>query len=190
MAPVSKLNGVTTRSMRLDVQLDAVGNARNALAVTWQNRIDTGDGAAYRALPVDGALHILGMYFRALVPQRSRVEAVSGGGAVPVTDPAVVEDEAGRMAIGTYLKIPPGQTSLAYTWTSPYAAIVDTTGGSYRLTIQAQPGMFPGQLTLTIRVPDGNRITAASPGLTVSGASATTTVTFDRDIVVGVEYGP
>ena len=190
VAPVSKLNGVTTRSMRLDVQLDAVGNARNALAVTWQNRIDTGDGAAYRALPVDGALHILGMYFRALVPQRSRVEAVSGGGAVPVTDPAVVEDEAGRMAIGTYLKIPPGQTSLAYTWTSPYAAIVDTTGGSYRLTIQAQPGMFPGQLTLTIRVPDGNRITAASPGLTVSGASATTTVTFDRDIVVGVEYGP
>jgi len=56
-----------------------------------------------------------------------------------VTDPAVVEDEAGRMAIGTYLKIPPGSASLNYTWTSPYAASTDATGGTYELTIQAQP---------------------------------------------------
>jgi hypothetical protein len=49
--------------------------------------------------------------------------------------------------------------------------------------------MLPGPLTLTIRVPDGYRITAASPGLTVSGAMATMAVTFDRDIVIGVEYG-
>ena len=129
------------------------------------------------------------MYFRLLVPERSRIEAVSGGGLAPVTDPAVVEDEAGRMAIGTYLQVPPGQTSLAYTWTSPYAASVDPTGGTYRLTIQAQPGMLPGPLDLTIRVPDGYRITAASPGLTVSGATATMTTTFDRDIVIGVMYG-
>src|SRR5664280_1859080 len=94
---------------------------------------------------------ILGMYFRLLVPERSRIEAVSGGGLAPVTDPAIVEDEAGRMAIGTYLQVPPGLTSLAYTWTSPYAASVDATGGTYRLTIQAQPGMLPGPLTLTIR---------------------------------------
>ncbi len=85
-----------------------------------------------------------------------------------MTNPAVVEDEAGRTAIGTYLKVPPGQTSLRYTWTSPYAA--DATSGTYRLTIQAQPGMLPGPLTLTIRAPDGNRITAASPELAVSGA--------------------
>src|SRR5664280_3684999 len=132
---------------------------------------------------------ILGMYFRLLVPERSRIEAVSGGGLVSVTDPAIVEDEAGRMAIGTYLKVPPGQTSLRYDWTGPYAADVGATGGTYRLTIQAQPGMLPGPLTLTIRVPDGFRITAASPELAVSDATATMTVTFDRDIVVGVEYG-
>ena len=189
VSPVSKVNAVTTRSLSLDVQLDAVGNARDALAATWLNRIDTADGALYRALPVDGKLHVLGMYFRALVPERSRIEAVAGGGLAPVTDPAVVEDEAGRMAIGTYVQVPPGQTSLAYTWTSPYAASVDPTGGTYRLTIQAQPGMLPGPLDLTIRVPDGYRITAASPGLTVSGATATMTTTFDRDIVIGVMYG-
>jgi hypothetical protein len=99
-----------------------------------------------------------------------------------------VEDEAGRMAIGTYLKVPPGQTGLAYTWTSPYAASVNATGGTYRLTIQKQPGSLPEPLTLTIRVPDGYRITAASPELTVAGAVATLAGTFDRDIVVGVQY--
>jgi hypothetical protein len=107
-----------------------------------------------------------------------------------VNAPAVVEDEAGRMAIGTYLKIPPGQTSLRYTWTSPYAAKADATGGTYRLTIQAQPGMLPGPLSVTIQAPDGYRITAASPELAVAGAIATLAITFDRDIVLGVEYAP
>jgi len=189
VAPATKLNAWTTRAMDLAVQIDGVGNARNTLAVTWENRVDTSDGAPYRAMTNVGG-RILGMYFRLLVPERSRVEAVSGGGLAPVTDPAVVEDEAGRTAIGTYLKIPPGQTSLRYIWTSPYAASADATGGTYRITIQAQPGMLPGPLTLTIRVPDGYRITGASPGLTVSGAMATLTTTFDRDIVVGLQYGP
>jgi hypothetical protein len=171
------------------VQIDAVGNARDTLNVTWDNRIEAPEWDPYRAMVNVGG-HILGMYFRLLIPQRSRVEAVSGGGLAPVTDPAVVEDEAGRTAIGTYLKIPPGSASLQYSWTSPYAANTDAPGGTYRLTIQAQPGLLPGPLTVTIRVPDGHRITAASPGLTVSGAVATLTTTFDRDIVVGVQYKP
>jgi hypothetical protein len=187
VAPATKLNAWTARTMDLAVQIDAVGNARNTLAVTWENRVDTPDGASYRAMTNVGDL-ILGMYFRLMVPERSRVETVSAGGLAPVTNPAVVEDEAGRLAIGTYLKIPPGATSLTYVWTSPYAASADAAGGTYRLTIQAQPGMLPGPLALTIRVPDGYRITAASPGLTVSGGVATVTVTFDRDIVIGVQY--
>ena len=84
--------------------------------------------------------------------------------------------------------MPPGETSLRYAWTSPYAA--DATAGTYRLTIQAQPGMLPGPLTLTIRVPEGLRIRAASPGLAVNEDTGTLTTTFDRDIVVGVQYGP
>jgi Protein of unknown function (DUF4012) len=187
VAPPTKLNAWTTTAIDISVQIDAVGNARNTLAVTWQNRVDMPDAASYRAMTNVGG-HILGMYFRLLVPQRSRIEAVSGGSLAPVTDPAVVEDEAGRMAIGTYLKIPPGQTRLQNTWTSPYAADVTTTGGTYRLTIQKQPGALRGRLSITIRAPDGYRITAASPGLTVTPASATLATTFDRDIVVGVAY--
>ncbi len=189
VAPAGKLDYWTTRSLDLAVQLDAVGNARNTLAVTWQNRVETPDGAPFRAMTHVGG-RILGEYFRLLVPERSRVEAVAGGGLAPVTDPAVVEDEAGRTAIGTYLKIPPGSSNLLYAWTSPYAAVVGPVGGEYRLTIQKQPGSLPGPLTLTIRVPDGYRITAASQGLTVSGATATLAAPLDRDIVVGLEYGP
>jgi hypothetical protein len=167
-----------------------VGNARNSLAVTWQNGIETADGAPYRALHFVGQARILGMYFRVLVPERSRVEAVSGGSDVPLTDPAVVEDEAGRTAIGTYLKVPPGSTGLTYTWTSPYAADADQTGGTYQLTIQKQPSALPGPLSLTIRAPAGFHIADASPGLTVRGDTATLSTTFDHDLVVQVRYTP
>jgi len=190
VAPTSKLNAVTTRTLDLAVQIDAVGNARNTLAVTWQNGIETPDGAPYRALPTVGQARILGMYFRVLVPERSRVEGVSGGGDVPLSDPAVVEDEAGRTAIGTYLKVPPGSTGLTYIWTSPYAADADQTGGTYQLTIQKQPGLLPGPLALMITVPTGFHIADASPGLTVRGATATLFTTFDQDLVVDVRYAP
>jgi hypothetical protein len=188
VAPATKLNLLASRSLDLGVQIDAVGNARDTLEATWNNRVDAPEWAPYRAMVNVGG-RVLGMYFRLLVPERSRVETVSAGGMVPVDDPAMVEGEAGRMAIGTYLKIAPGTASLRYAWTSPYAANADATGGTYRLTIQAQPGMLPGPLVVTIKVPDGYRITAASAGLTVSGATATMTVTFDRDIVIGVVYG-
>ena len=188
VAPTSKLNALTTRSLDLEVQVDELGNARNTLAVTWENRIDSAEGAPYRALPFVGKARTLGMYFRLLAPERSRIEAVSGGSDVRVTGPAVVEEEAGRAAFGTYLRVPPGTTGLQYTWTSPYVADADDTGGTYRLTIQKQPGLLPGPLKLTLRVPEGYRITAASPELAVSGTTATLATTFDRDIVVGLQY--
>jgi hypothetical protein len=150
--------------------------------------VDTPDGEPYRAMTNVGG-HILGMYFRLLVPERSRVEAVRAGGLAPVTTPAVVESEAGRMVIGTYLKVPPGSTSLEYAWTSPFAAEADNAGGAYRLTIQKQPGLLPGPLTLTIHVPEGSGITAASPELTVDGGTATLTTTLDRDVMVGLRFG-
>ena len=99
-------------------------------------------------------------------------------------------EEAGRTVIGTYLMVPPGSASLRYVWTSPYAADADETGGLYRLTIQKQPGLLPGPLTLTIRVPDGFGITAASEGLTVAGRTATLQTTFSQDIELGLRYAP
>jgi len=187
VAPATKLDYLATRAWDLNVRVDAVGNARNTLDVTWDNRVNEPEWEAYRALEGVGG-DILGMYFRLLVPERSRVESVSGGGMAPVTAPATIRDEAGRMSIGTYLKIAPGSAGLRYEWTSPYAAEADDAGGTYRLTIQKQPGIVPAPLTLTIRVPDGYRITAASPELTVDGDTATLATTFAEDIVVAVQY--
>ncbi len=187
VAPATKLNWWTSRTLALDVRLDDSGNARNTLAATWDNRVDTPDGAPYRSMTGVGG-KILGMYFRLLVPLRSRVEEVAAGGVAPVTNPAVVGTEAGRTVIGTYVKIPPGTTALRHVWTSPYAAVTGSGRGAYRLTIQHQSGSLPCPLTVTIQVPEGSRITAASPGLVVRGAQATLSATLDRDIVVAVEY--
>ena len=190
VAPASKLNAIAVRSLKLDVQIDDVGNALDTLSVTWQNPIETPIGKPYRELPTLEDLRILGMYFRVLTPERSRVESVSGGSYVPLTSPAEVGEVAGRTVIGAYMMVPPGSAGLEFSWTSPYAADADETGGVYRLTIQKQPGLLPGPLSLTIRVPEGFRITNASEGLTVTGRTATLQTTFAEDIVLGLSYAP
>jgi hypothetical protein len=189
VGPASKLNAWTSRTLDLSVDIDEFGNARHALDVTWENEVDTPAGATYREMDNVGG-RILGMYFRLLVPLRSRVEEVSGGTMTPVTGPAVVDEEAGRTVIGTYLKVPAGRTPLRYRWTSPYAAETDAGEGRYRLTIQAQPGSLPGPLRLTIHVPNGASITAASPEFVVNGGTATLDATFDHDLVLGLRYAP
>ena len=162
VAPATKLSAWTSRSLDLDVQIDEVGNARHTLEVTWSNQVETAAAAPYREMQGVGG-PILGMYFRLLVPERSRIESVSGGTLVPVTGPAVIAEEAGRTVIGTYVQVPAGETTLDHTWTSPYVADAGLTGGTYRLTLQFQAGMLPGPVRATIRVPEGNRIIAASP---------------------------
>ncbi len=187
VAPATKLEWWTSRTLALDVSLDAAGNARNTLEATWDNGVDTPSAAPYRSMTGVGG-KILGVYFRLLVPERSRVEEVAGGGIAPVTNPATIDTEAGRTVIGTYIKIPPGTTSLRQVWTSPYAATTDAGRGAYRLTVQHQAGSLPSPLTITIEAPPGSRITAASPGLVVDGSRATLATTLDGDIVVAIEY--
>ena len=187
--PFTKLNAVTTRSLDLHVELDAPGNARNTLDVTWDNRILAPESEPYRAVPL-GNSRILGMYFRVLMPEHSELQSVTTGNQVPLETSSVTEELAGRTVIGNYLRIPPGSTGLHYEWVSPDVAVTDEAGSLYRLTIQKQPGLLPGPISLTIRVPDGLTITEASAGLTVSGQTATLETTFDRDITVDFRYGP
>ena len=124
--------------------------------MTWQNPIDTAAGRPYREVPTLEHLSILGMYFRLLTPSGSRVESVSGGSFVKLTAPASVAEEAGRTVIGTYLMVPPGTTTLRYVWTSPASPTPTRRGGVYRLTIQKQPGLLPGPLTVRIRSRTGS----------------------------------
>ena len=188
VAPASKINAIATRSLRLEVVIDEEGHARNTLDVTWQNPIDDEAGRPLREVPTLETSRILGMYFRALAPEGSRIESVSGGSLARLTAPAVVSQEAGRAAIGTYLMVPPGTTSLRYVWTSPDVVSPGSADGHYRLTIQKQPGLLPGPLTLSIRVPPGSQISSVHPQLAVAGDTAHLSTTFDQDVEVELDY--
>ena len=149
VAPASKINAIATRSLGLEV-VDRLGRPRSEhpgrdLAEPDRRRGRPATIASCRRWKTS---RILGMYFRVLAPESSRIESVSGGSVVELTAPAVVGEEAGRAEIGTYLMVPPGTTSLRYVWTSPDVGRSDGSGGSYRLTIQKQPGLLPGPLTL------------------------------------------
>ena len=147
--------------------------------------------APYRAVPTLEDLRILGTYVRLLAPRDSRITAVSGGGLVPLTAPAVVGEEAGRAVFGNYLMIPPGTTRLRYAWTSPSVVDVGTNGHAYRLTIQRQPGQRSGPLTVTVRVPEGFAIAAASAPLTIdsTAAGASASLDFDADVELAIRFG-
>lgn len=80
-----------------------------------------------------------------------------------------------------------GATHLSYTWVSPYAADTADDGTvTSRLTIQKQPGLRPGPLHLSIRVPDGAVIADTGAGLTVRGTTVTLDTTFDRDLALAI----
>ena len=96
----------------LEVQIDDVGNARNTLDVTWDNRVEAPEWAPYRAMVERRAGRSSGCTSGSSSRSGAASRRSPGEPSSPVTNPAVVEDEAGRTAIGTYLKVPPGETSL------------------------------------------------------------------------------
>ena len=188
VAPASKINAIATRSLHLDVTIDPVGDAQHTLDVTWDNPIETEVGRPYREVPTLEGMRMMGMYFRMLAAKDSTIDSVSGGRLVELTAPAFSGTEAGRTVFGNYLMIPPGTTSLRYAWTTPRPIESDPYAHRYRLTIQKQPGLLPGPLTVTIRVPAGFHIEHVSGPLQVSGDSATLATTFDADIVLDVTF--
>ena len=188
VVPASKISAIARRTLHLDVRLDEQGNATNTLDVSWDNPIDTPEGKPYRELPTLENLRNLGMYFRLLVPEGSRVESVSGDMVDTATEPAVIGLEASRSVIGTYLVVPPGNASLRYVWTSPNVSETNSTGSRYHLTIQKQPGLLPGPLIVTVHVPLGSRIQSGSPGMTMGDQTAAFTTTFDEDVELDLRY--
>ena len=191
VAPTSKLDAVTDRELDLDVRLDGVGNAANTLTVTWSNRIASDAARPYRELPTMEDVRTEGMYFRLLVPERSRLERVTAGTTQALTAPSDVGMDAGRSVIANYFRIPAGTARLRYEWTSPYPADLGDDGVmTYRLTVQKQPGLRPGPIRVRIILPEGSTLIEASPGLAASAGDLVAETTFDRDLVVVVRYRP
>ena len=161
VAPATKLNAWTARSLDLNVQIDTVGNARNTLAVTWEDRVNMPDGNPYRAMSERRGQDSRDVLSPPGTRAKPRRRGLPGEASRPSQTRQWSRTEAGRMAIGTYLEVPPGAARLQYTWTSPYAADADTKGGTYASQSRSSLARSPGPLTLTIqsaeRLPDHGR---------------------------------
>ena len=188
VAPTSKYNLVTHRSLDLQVQIDDVGNAKDTLNLTWDNRALLPEASALLKLPYTGTNGMLGNYLRVLTPDRSRLQSVSGGKLTPLTGVEEISAEAGRTAFGLFLMEPPGQTSATISWVSPYAADTGDTTGIYRLTVQKEAGRPAEPLSVTVSVPQGATILETSPGMAVNGRTATLQTTSTTDVQLWVRY--
>jgi len=188
VAPTSKYNLVTHRSLDMKVQIDNVGNADDTLALTWDNQADQPEASALRNLPYTGTGGMLGNYLRVLTPDRSRLQSVSGGRLAPLTGVEEISPEAGRTAYGLFLLLPPGQTSATISWVSPYPVETDDKTGLYRLTVQKEAGRPAEPLSVTVTAPDGATILETSAGMAVSGRMATLQTTSATDVQLWVRY--
>jgi hypothetical protein len=188
VAPTSKYNLVTQRSLDLKADIDAVGNAHDTLTLNWDNRADEPEAAALRQLPYTGTNGMLGNYLRVLTPERSRLQSVSGGRLVPLSGVEEISEEAGRTSYGIFLLEPPGPTSATISWVSPYPVDTNDTTGLYRLTVQKEAGRPAEPLSVTVTVPEGATILETSPGMAVSAQTATLQTTAATDVQLWVRY--
>ncbi len=192
VAPVGKLNSVVTRQLAFAAQIDAVGNAHDNLQVTWENPMATGTGPIYDVLrATQHGVQILGNFTRIVVPERSRLVSVSGGGTVtPIDSLESQGSEAGRDWFGNYLMIPPGETTLDWQWIAPYVAIPPTSGGvaTYNLVVQKQPGTDADPLTVSVQLPPDAQFMSASDGAQVNGDLISWQTDLHTDVVVQVQY--
>jgi hypothetical protein len=188
VAPTSKYNLVTHRTQDMAVQIDDVGNADDTLTLNWDNRADQPEASALRSLPYTGTDGMLGNYLRVLTPDRSRLQAVSGGRLVQLTGVEEISAEAGRTAFGLFLLEPPGLTSATISWISPYPVETDDTTGLYRLTVQKEAGRPAEPLSVTVTVPEGATILEVSAGMAVNGRTAILRTTPATDVQLWVRY--
>ena len=188
VAPTSKYDFVTHRSLDVRAVLDAVGNAHDDLTISWDNQADQPEASGLRKLPYTGTDGILGNYLQVLTPDRSRLQAVSGGGLARLTGVEEISTVAGRTMYGVFLLEPPGRTSVTISWISPYPVETDATTSLYRLTVQKEAGRPAEPVSVTVTVPEGATIQGTSSGMTVNGGTAVLQTTSATDVQIWVRY--
>lgn len=190
MAPTSKYNLVVRRSSSLDVDLAPDGSGTSSLRMDWQNDSDH-EGEPYASIrsystSPDG---YYGAYVRALVPDAAELVTATGRDTDRVQGVESVESEAGRTAFGTYLLMPPGQSTLTYLWTRPGVAEQAADGTwAYRLTVQKQPGAASEPLDVRVDLPDGATVLESSDGLVVDGSRLRLKTDLTHDLELEVRY--
>ena len=153
----TKLNIAIEQSLRLDVTLDELGNARHQVTLGYVNNLprwqEGRDPELVRRLMLGGTY---GGYVRLLTPPESRlVAATERGRSIGVEE---ISEEDGKTVFGRFFALPSGQDkALQIEYVSP--TIVDTGPGywEYRLFVQKQPGAAPMPLQVSFSLPQGGR---------------------------------
>jgi hypothetical protein len=189
MAPTSKYNLVVDRSDSLVVRLDESGDALESLRLDWVNRAGE-PGEPYASLRSFSTNEEgwYGSYVQVMVPAGSELVTASGRASEEVRGAGRVTEEAGRTVFGTYLLMPPGESTLTHLWTSPDAARRTEDGWEYRLVVQKQPGARPHPVAVRVDLPEGAEVVETTPGATVAGSSAHASIELRTDTELFVRY--
>jgi hypothetical protein len=153
----TKLNIAIDQSLRLDVALDELGNARHQVTLGYVNNLprwqEGRDPELVRRLMLGGTY---GGYVRLLTSPQSRlVAATEGGRSIGVEE---ISEEGGKTVFGRFFALPSGQgKALQIEYVSPTIVDAGPDYREYRLLIQKQPGAAPMPLQVSFSLPQGGR---------------------------------
>jgi hypothetical protein len=186
--PPSKYNLVVARNDRIDVALDAQGNASDTLLLNWQNFSARPDPfyeliRQYSTSPAG----LYGAYVRLLTPSSSQLVSASGNASNAIDDVEESSTAAGRNVFGNYLLMAPGKSDLTYAWMVPGAAKATDGEWSYHLTVQRQPGAVTVPVTIHVALPAGATVVSTT-GAKADDGSVSMSATLDRDLSLDVRY--
>lgn len=104
----------------------------------------------------------------------------------------MIEDVPWLTVFANFLLVPRGETVTSFfTYELPAGVVAGQEGGEhiYRLIVQKQPGMKSEQLTVTVTLPQGAVLLAATPAPTaIEGAKLIFTTAFDSNRDVMIRY--
>jgi hypothetical protein len=188
----TKLNIAMEQSVRLDVSLDELGDARHQVTLGYVNDLprwqEGRDPELVRRLMLGGTY---GGYVRLLTPPASRLVAVTDQGRS--IGPDEISAEGGKTVFGRFFALPSGQEkALQIEYVSP--TVVDTEPGyrEYRLFIQKQPGAPPMPLQVSFSLPQGGRALSLEVDGKAQGAVSELTLDLrqDAELVLRFEVEP
>jgi hypothetical protein len=189
LAPSSKYNLVSTRTDLLHVAIDANGDAKDTLRMTWQND-SMKPGEPYESIRsyANGEGGLYGCYIRLVTNGNTTLTSATGQALDPISDVETTEQEEGRNVVGNYLLIGPGNANMTYTWDSPGVATQQNGQWTYRLTIQRQPAIGPKNVSVQVSLPEGAAVTALPPGASANGNIVTFNTPLLSDQTLQIRY--
>ncbi len=182
----TKLNLIMEPSARLDVALDAGGNASSVVTYATSNPFpqwqQDKDPHLVSELMLGG---VYGSYLRIYVPQQAQLQDVLLHGNTAGAEQDDVE--TGRAAFGRFFPVLPGQTGQAqFVYKTPgVATMADDGTWHYSLYLQKEAGTRATPITVRVALPKGAGLVAASlDGKPAAGTTINTDLLTDRQIEI------